>query len=82
VRRRPDHKHRRWEYRVVRFPHEDAGGHDNLNGAGYDGWEAVGVVPRDLGESWVLPETGAGRGPNRGLRESRWRAICRARTGC
>ncbi len=50
-----EQQHRRWEYRVIRFPHEDSpGGLENLNGAGYDGWEAVGVVPRDLDESWVI----------------------------
>ena len=46
--------HRRWEYRIVRFPHDEDGGLENPNGAGYDGWDAVGVVPRDLGESWVI----------------------------
>jgi hypothetical protein len=46
----PQQKHRRREYRVARFPHDDASGLEDLNGAGYDGWEAVGVVPRDLGE--------------------------------
>jgi hypothetical protein len=50
----PNHKHRRWEYRIVRFPQDEDRGLENLNGAGYDGWEAVGVAPRDLGESSVI----------------------------
>jgi len=47
-------EHRQWEYRVVHFPHDEDGGVENLNGAGYDGWEAVGVVPRNFDESWVI----------------------------
>jgi hypothetical protein len=54
---------------VVRFPSEDwEQGLVNLNDAGAEGWEAVGVIPRDLDESWVLlkreviPDSGP-RGP-------------------
>jgi len=44
-----------WEYHVVRFPADDADdGLASLNAAGDDGWEAVGVVPKDLNESWVM----------------------------
>jgi hypothetical protein len=51
----PSETHRRWEYQVVPFPAEDTtAGVENLNGAGEDGWEAVGVIPRDFGESWVM----------------------------
>jgi hypothetical protein len=39
----PSKPHRHRESRVVRFPHDDAGGLNDLNGAGYDGWEAVGA---------------------------------------
>jgi hypothetical protein len=51
----PAQRHRRWEYRVVPFPTDD-GPHGliNLNTAGDEGWEAVGVIPKDLNESWVM----------------------------
>jgi hypothetical protein len=50
-----EQRHRRWEYRVVRFPSEDSQhGLTNLNTAGDEGWEAVGVIPKDLDESWVM----------------------------
>lgn len=46
---------RRWEYRVVLFPSDDTShGLENLNTAGADGWEAVGVMPRAVDESWVI----------------------------
>ena len=51
----PEQRHRRWEYRVVLFPSDDSrDGLINLNTAGDDGWEAVGVIPKDLNESWVM----------------------------
>jgi hypothetical protein len=51
----PNLSRRRWEYRVVSFPSEDAAaGVEDLNGAGEDGWEAVGVIPRNFDEVWVM----------------------------
>ena len=51
----PKDSHRQWEYRVVAFPTEDVGpGVADLNAAGLEGWEAVGVIPKDLDESWVM----------------------------
>jgi hypothetical protein len=51
----PEEWRREWEYQVVRFPSESTEqGLTNLNRAGLDGWEAVGVIPKDLDESWVL----------------------------
>jgi hypothetical protein len=51
----PKESHRQWEYRVVSFPTEDAEqGLRSLNAAGDDGWEAVGVIPKALDESWVM----------------------------
>ena len=51
----PTQRHRRWEYRVVTFPSEDSQhGLVSLNTAGDEGWEAVGVIPKDLNESWVM----------------------------
>lgn len=51
----PKDSHRQWEYRVVSFPAEDVQpGLLSLNAAGLDGWEAVGVIPKDLEASWVM----------------------------
>jgi hypothetical protein len=51
----PKDSHRQWEYRVVAFPTEDVTqGVVNLNAAGDDGWEAVGVIPKGFDASWVM----------------------------
>jgi hypothetical protein len=51
----PTEPHRRWEYQVVPFPADDtAHGLAGLNAAGDEGWEAIGAMPKDLNESWMI----------------------------
>ena len=50
----PTEPYRRWEYRVVPSPADKTAGLANLNSAGDEGWEAIGAMPKDLDESWVI----------------------------
>jgi hypothetical protein len=55
VRAVPNRPHRRRELPTCRLPAEDTpGGLPCLNGVEDDGWEAAGVIVRNLSESWVL----------------------------
>jgi len=39
---------------VVPSPADKTAGLANLNSAGDEGWEAIGAMPKDLDESWVI----------------------------